>query len=296
MMGTTTRQTIQDFKARLKDDEISIIPNDIMKLVIDVNTNYQERLVTSQERIAVALERIAGNMETQTTQTENILTKLDAFNTTISGGTTILADAQKSADWASVETELETLLTKKHNTEWKVMRSKELSVYYRELLQMTPPFVPEKCRSKVFKNQVTRESIKKIHNEEAIHNAETQIRIMETQVAEWSSELESIKLETNNKLLVLDETKRNDFNSRIQDNEQRNISNWKVALSKITKQYEDEMNSGADQFLLKYTDEIEKEQPKNPKNFPGRGGNNRGGRGRVNTPSSRNNTYNNKSQ
>ena len=56
------------------------------------------------------------------------------------------------------------------------------------------------------------------------------------------------------------------------------------------------MNSGADQFLLKYTDEIEKDQPKNPKNFPGRGGNNRGGKGRGNTPSSRNNTYNNKSQ
>lgn len=54
-----------------------------------------------------------------------------------------------------------------------------------------------------------------------------------------------------------------------------------MAFSKITKQYEDEMNSGADQFLLKFTDDKppdeegstdkEPKNKKNAKNFPGRG-------------------------
>lgn len=315
-MGTTTRQSLLDFKARLKDDEISIIPNEMMKLILDINTDYQERLVSSQERMAScmecintdyqerlvssqermasAMERIATSMEIQLQQTKDVHTKLDTLNTTISGGTTILADAQRNVDRAAIESDLEKLLTKKHNTEWKVLRSKELSRYYRELLQMEPQFVPEKYRSKVYKNQVTRESIKIIHIDESIHNVETQIRIMETQVAEWATELETMKQETTTKLEVLGNQKRNEFETRIIENEEKNIANWKIAFSKITKTYEDEMNSDADQFLLKFTDDDKEEQEstsndneqKSQKNVQGRGSHrgrgNRGNQGRFN--------------
>ena len=241
-MGTTTRQAINDFKAHLRDDEISVIPNEIMKLVLDVNTDYQERLASSQD---------AMSTDTQVQLTRDVLEKLDTLNTTINGGTTILADAQKNADRAGVEADLEVLLKKKHTTEWKLLRSKELSRYYRELLQMDNKFVPEKYRTKVAKHQVTRENIKQIHIEQSIHNVETEIRIMETNVNEWNVELQTIATDTNSKLAVLNEQKQNEFKTRIQESEQKNLDSWQVAFAKITKQYEDEMNSGADQFLFK---------------------------------------------
>ena len=240
-MGTTTRQTINDFKAHLKDEDICIIPNDFMKMMLDINTNHQDQLVESQNRIATALERIATSMETQSEHTNAVLDKLDLLNTTISGGTTILADAQKNVDQASVEADLDKLVNDKKRLEWQFMRSKDLSRYYRELLQMEPPFAPEKCRTKVFKNQVTRESIKRIHIEETIHNVETQIRIMETNMVEWRSELDSNEQETNTKLDFLGESKRNGYTAQIRENEEKNISSWKIAFSKITKQYQDEM-------------------------------------------------------
>ena len=308
-MGTTTRQAINDFKAHLRDDEISVIPNEIMKLVLDVNTDYQERLASSQERMALAMERMATVMErnamstdTQVQLTRDVLEKLDTLNTTINGGTTILADAQKNADRAGVEADLEVLLKKKHTTEWKLLRSKELSRYYRELLQMDNKFVPEKYRTKVAKHQVTRENIKQIHIEQSIHNVETEIRIMETNVNEWNMELQTIATDTNSKLAVLNEQKQNEFKTRIQESEQKNLDSWQVAFAKITKQYEDEMNSGADQFLFKFHEDktqdtgATKDLPRDSKNAQSRGGHHasRGSKRNNNFNNNNNNSNNNK--
>ena len=182
------------------------------------------------------------------------------------------------------EADLGKLTHKKNVLEWKSMRSKELSRYYAELLQREKPFAPEKYRVKVDKSQVIRESVKKIRMEETLHAVRSEILIMEENIKEWDSELKDVKDELKGKVDSLEPSKRTEILKNIKEKEEKAKSNWEEAFLKITTQYETEMKSGADQFLLKYEDTTVDNKDslnENQKELQGRGAHRgRGHRGR----------------
>ena len=78
----------------------------------------------------------------------------------------------------------------------------------------------------------------------------------------------------------MEHSKQEEVKNRIKQAEEVVTNNWKIAFSKISKNYEDDMKAGATQFLLNYVDEKNNDTAKDnikgfnhhPKNGQTRGG------------------------
>ena len=116
------------------------------------------------------------------------------------------------------------------------------------------PNVQRKFRVKV--NKDTHEDEISCYKLDAQRIARTEISLMKCRMKRWEDEINILKTNITTALShprMKHETKLK-YEQRIQRDEQTNTKERDVAVKKIKDTYENEVNSGDDQFLLKYID------------------------------------------
>ena len=86
--GTTTRGALQTFKDRIQDEDIVIIPANIMITLLESTVKHHEALAESHNRIGCALEQLALNLNqikcaNEKGQFRSLLEKMDTLTATI---------------------------------------------------------------------------------------------------------------------------------------------------------------------------------------------------------------------
>ena len=146
--GTTTRGALQAFKNRIQDEDIVIIPANILTTLLENTLKHHEAMVQSQNKIGCAIEQLAQNLQNVRTpnegeQFQSLLQKMDTLTSTI-------ADSRLSSDASrTTDTETENVLHTYMETEEKMLQSRDLATYYDELLNGEIPYAPWKFRSKI---------------------------------------------------------------------------------------------------------------------------------------------------
>ena len=286
MAATVTRKSIADFKELLQNEDFCIIPNELIKRILDGNNDRQDLLVESHQGMVQALERIAVAMETtaQSTQvlTQSLLAKVDVLISKVGTINTITSrDSQETSD-----NKLQKTVIKIVEKEAKVVRATELSQYYNELLSRDVPYAPHKFRTLV--NRSTPEYEKNIYNDDTIHKVSREVKLMEERIKNWTEELQVLQLEMDNTIDTLDPSRREKFTKTMQEKTEKAKNEWIDSFAAMKKTYADDMASGATQFLLKYSEEEESDSEnrsnkKKQKNWRSRGKNPGRGRGRGNS-------------
>ena len=155
MAATSTRKSITEFKKHLKDEDYTIIPNELFAALIQENARNQDLLVASLQSIdksaattAVALQNLADTMErmnaSTTTHTNAIVTKMDELIEKLGTVNSLTSMTGVPTTAVITDKELDTMATKRCETETQQQRAKDLVELYTELLVKDPPFAPAK--------------------------------------------------------------------------------------------------------------------------------------------------------
>ena len=134
------------------------------------------------------------------------------------------------------------------------LRSEKTSELMEELLAKDVPYVQRKYRVKVSKD--THEDEISCHKLDAERIARTEIALMKCRMKRWEDEINILKTNISTALShpSMKQETRLKYEQRIRKDEETNIKERDVAVKKIKDTYENEVNSGATQFLLKYVD------------------------------------------
>ena len=156
-----------------------------------------------------------------------------------------------------------TLTKKKH-------RDTRLCEIYTEGINNEIKFVPPKFRTHV--SSTASESEKKHRRDETIYKVETQIKIMQDSIKEWTQRIEEIDTEME-VFIGANEHLREPIKQKVQTQEETaKINVEKESITKLLTTYEEEKKSGSTEFLLSFKSDD------NSKNYQGRSR----GRGRGN--------------
>ena len=132
--GITTRGALRAFKERIQNEDIVIIPANILTTLLESTVNNHEALAQSHNRIGCALEQLALNLQqiqyaNQGGGFNTLLEKMDILTSTIADSNTP-QDASRATN-----AEIEEILHTYMKTEEKMLESRDLASYYEELLQ-----------------------------------------------------------------------------------------------------------------------------------------------------------------
>ena len=135
------------------------------------------------------------------------------------------------------------------------LRSEKTSELMEELLTKDVPYVQRKYRVKVSRD--THEDEISCHKADAERIARTEIALMKCRMKRWTDEINILK--TNLSTALSHQSMQHEmkvkYELRIKRDEESNAKERDVAVKKIKDTYENEVNSGATQFLLKYVDD-----------------------------------------
>ena len=199
--NTRQRQTMIDGVVETLDREkMCVIPPDVLRLLLQDNAMVHEKSnqinetmskfceTTSENltKIAVSLEVIADKMGTSNaeliTKLDNLVTAVTATNLTTNRSGIPSLDGSKK----KLLEERFTLTKKKH-------RDTRLCEIYTEGINSEVKFVPPKFRTHV--SSTASESEKKHRRDATIYNVETQIKIMQDSMKEWTQRIQEIDTE-----------------------------------------------------------------------------------------------------
>ena len=292
MAGAVTRKSLMDFKQQLNDDnDIVIIPSDLLTRILDDNKQTQDQLVNvhqqmldTQRSTNEALTKIASALESMNStsgeQSSTLLSKMDDLISKISTSNTTLSTTSQPI----TDDNLKQMVYKKCNKEQQIRRASELSDYFTELLAMDPPYAHRQYRTKVNRN--TPEYEKKINSDDTVHKVNQQIQLMNERVKNWTTEIQSMQETIASTLQHLDENRVNKFNKHMKEESDKQLNEWTDRFASYKRTITRDIESGASQYLLKYADEKDSDteddaepQQKNSNSRENRTEGGRGGRG-----------------
>ena len=251
--GTTTRGALRAFTDRIQNEDIVIIPANILTTLLESTIKHHEALIQSQSRIGVAIEQLAQTLQNVQTpnqgeQFRSLLEKMDTLTSTIADSR-LPRDVSRTATDAEIENILDTYM----ETEAKLLQSRDLATYYDELLNGEIPFAPWKFRARI--RPTTPEYEKPIMADATQENVRNQIRLMETRTQHWNTQLEQLNTELETLKNTLSLSKQEQIMNKIKVNSTRTKLKWAKSLKTIKDNYEDDMNSGETQFMFKVISE-----------------------------------------
>ena len=272
MPGPTSRKAFEDFIKAAQGD-ICVIPSEIFADLMKENQQRDERLCKVLHRIAAAIEtgeEVRKNylhvLEIKMDQLIIAQNDTSAYKTCmadIGEKLTNLTEVINRSSAIDVE-KMDNVEDNKDSTNKKILKLKDLRGRYlrsentsqlmEELLAKDNPYVQRKFRVKV--NKDTHEDEITCYKADAADNAKREVSKMKVRMKRWEDEINILKTEIaaalSNPNLPLQ--KKVKYEEQMIKNEEINTKEREEAVMKIKKEYEDEIKSGARQFLLKFTD------------------------------------------
>ena len=210
-------------------------------------------MLDTQRSTNEALTKIAMALESMNTfsndQSTNLLSKVDDLISKISSSNTILNSNQPTI----TDESLKQLAYKKCNKEQQIRRANELSQYYAELLAHEPPYAHRQYRTKVNRN--TPEFEKKIHSDNTVQKVKQEIHLMQERVKNWTDEVQSLEDEIAATIDQLDVQRAEKFNKLLKEESDKQLNEWTDKFASYKRTIRVDIESGASQYLLKYSDE-----------------------------------------
>ena len=252
MANLITRNTFYNgSKENAREKDTGVMPSEILD---DLNQMFGHNQTENDKlrNILIHIVYALDLLNKKTNANKELLTKLDLLTATLQNGNTELQQSHEPI----FEQDFEDIITRKKDLQWKCMRSEQLSVYYDELLSRdAKPYIPFKFRSKVSRNIPAYE--KPIKQEKSINNVKVEIRLMKETMETCKKELEQLSHEIKSFLEspTLQREMKVEYTTQMLQNEETNKRNWRATFHKIKSRYEKDMDSGADQYLLRYSDE-----------------------------------------
>ena len=246
--GITTRGALQAFKDRIQVEDIVIIPANILSTLLENTVNNHEKLVQSHNRIGCALEQLALNLQqmqcrNQGDEFRSLLEKMDILTSTI-------AESKPLQDLShTTNAEIEENLCTYMEIEEKLLESRDLACYYEELLRRDTPYAPWKFRTEI--NPTTPEYEKPILADRTKEKVSNQIRLLQARTQHLNSQLEQLNIEIEAIKSTLPSWKQERLTNRMQANSVRVKVRWSKSMDRIRNNYEQDMNSGETQFMVK---------------------------------------------
>ena len=142
------------------------------------------------------------------------------------------------------------------------LRSEKTSELIEELINKDNPYVQRKYRVKL--NTDTPTYLIESYELEAVGKAKREVEIMRIRMERWEEEINTLKTNINTALSSpgLPRQTKSTYEERLKRDEESNIKECDVAVKKIRDTYDDEINSSAGQFLLKYVNDGERNNKK----------------------------------
>ena len=189
----------------LKGSQFCIVSNETMEMILRDNfrvTNEAHRInerlmdaidklnsfqeTTALGRITLAMEKLTQQNELEAireTQSKDVLIeRLDQLIEKIS-----LSNSSLQEDNSNI---IESELRKRKETIEKLIRNKEMSKYYEDLLDEPEPFVRREFRTRVNRTTTERELVHR--RQQAIERVRTEIKIMQDRVLEYTEKKNAI--------------------------------------------------------------------------------------------------------
>jgi hypothetical protein len=272
MPGTTSRKAFEEFLKAAQGD-ICVIPSDIFAGLMRDNQQRDDKLYNVLQRIAVAVETgkdekrnhfhtmemkidqmIIAQKDTSSYEScmADIGEKISKLTEAISRSSTAVAETMESQ--GTCEDTIHKNILKLKDLRGQYLRSEKTSKLIEEFLAKDSPYVQPKYRVKVRKDTYPEEiAIDETH---ATDNARRDVERMQTRMKRWEKEIDDLRAEINAALSKssMPPQRKLKYEQQIDKNEEFNQKEREAAVAKIRKSCDDEMKSGAVQFLLKYTD------------------------------------------
>ena len=246
--GITTRGALRAFKERIQDEDIVIIPANILTTLLESTVNNHEALAQSHNRIGCALEQLALNLQQMQYANQGggfntLLEKMDILTSTIADSNTP-QDASRATN-----AEIEEILHTYMKTEEKMLESRDLASYYEELLQKD--YVPWKFRAEI--TPTTPEYEKPIYADGTKERFRNQILLLQTRTQHLNRQLEQLNIEIEAVKRTLQPSKQEKLTNKMRANTERTRQKWTRSMNTIKGNYELDMISGDTQFMVKIT-------------------------------------------
>ena len=275
MPGPTTRKAFAEFLKPTKGD-ICIIPTQTFAALMTERQQRDDELCKILNRIATAMET---GEDAKRKHFHNIEMKLDqliiaqndtgTFETYLSDIGEKITELTNAISHSSIniverldnsEKEKESInkkILKLKDLRGQYLRSEKTSELMEDLLAKDAPYVQRKFRVKVSKDTHDAEMV--CYKDDAIYNAKAEISKMKVRMRRWDEDINILKEEIATSLSKpnLPLTEKNKYEQQILKNEELNNKERDDAVKKINDSYELDIKSGAEQFLLKYTDETD---------------------------------------
>lgn len=271
MPGTTSRKAYADFIEAAQGD-ICIIPSEIFADLVKEKQQRDERLCGVLNRIADVLETgeqskkkhfqavemkmdqlIIAQNDTRIHEMymAEIGEKLSNLTAAVSQSSDIVKNVAKNGN---DKDSLHKNTLKLKDLRGQYLRSEKTSELIEELLNKDVPYVQRKYRVKLSTDTPNDEI--EIYELEAVGNAKREIAKMKIRMKRWEDEINTLKTNINTALSSpgLPHQTKTTYEERLVKDEESNRKERDVAVKKIKDTYENEINSGAGQFLLKYVD------------------------------------------
>ena len=292
MPGTTSRKAYADFIEAAQED-ICIIPSEIFTDLLKGKQQRDDDLFSVLNRIANALEngeeqkkKHFQSMEAKMDQiilAQNDSSTFETYMTEIGEKISSLTAAISQSSETIVE-KIDTSEKDKESTQKNIlklkdlrgqyMRSEKTSEFIEEGLARNPPYVQRKFRVKMSKETPADEI--NIYITEATDNAKRDVSKMKIRMKRWEEEINILKAEIATSLSRpnVSARDRTDYEQQMRRDEDLNLKQREDAVKLLKENFETDIRSGADQFLLKYTEDAESgDEARNndqSKNFSGR--------------------------
>ena len=294
MPGTTSRKAFEEFIKAAQGD-ICVIPSDIFADIMKENQQRGEKICNVLQRIAVAIETgedmkknhfdamemkmdqmIIAQNDTSSYETcmADIGERITKLTEAISRSSTAVVETMESQEKSEDSTNKNIIKLK--DLRGQYLRSEKTSEVIEELLAKDNPYVQRKYRVKV--SEGTHEDEIPLHKAHAADNARRDVERMKIRMKRWDNEINDLKAEINDALSKpsIPPERKLMYEQQIMKNEEMNEREREEAVAKIKKSHDDEIKSGAVQFLLKYSDDREGNASNNrgdhdpSKNYSGR--------------------------
>ena len=271
------RQSVDEMLKHLNSNNLCVLPSSLVRILLDDNMTLIAESNEINRNIATSLEILANNLpSSENTNAFNdvISTKLDSLIAAVSASNAAMVAPPAQQSIEKEIKERATLFEKR-------LHSEQLCQLYEELLADVVPFAPNKLRVHV--SPTAKETEKKHKRDATIFNVQTQVKIMQDNIKEWTERISVIDddLET---FLSLHEEKREGTHRHIHVDEEKakkNVIEGSILKLRHTYDREKQADPTAD-FLLTISN-----QQQNPKNTwgqnKGRGGRHQG-KGKNNPP------------
>ena len=271
MPGTTSRKAYKDFLEAAQED-ICIIPSEIFTELLKGQQQRDGDLFEVLNRIATALEsteelknRHFRSLEAKMDQiilTQNNTSTLETYISDIGERISALTEAitrssEKIDTYEKDKESMQNNILKLKDLRGQYLRAEKTSEFIEEGLARDPPYVQRKFRVKISKDTPADEI--DLCKSEATDNAKREVSLMKIRMKRWEEEINALRAEITTALSRPNITvgERTNFQQQITRDDDMNLKTREDAVTIIKENFVADIRSGADQFLISYTEDTE---------------------------------------